>query len=260
MNKNIKVLFIDIETSPLLSYCWGLFDQNIALNQIHKDWHLLSFSALWLGDPPNKIIYHDQRNAKDIEDDKELLKKIWKLLDEADVVIGQNSKQFDIKKLNTRFIMNGFQPPSSYRQIDTLSIAKKYFGFTSNKLAYMTDKLCTKYKKLEHRKYSGFELWRECLKGNKAAFNEMEKYNKYDVLSLQELYTKLIPWDRSINFNVYHDKDEHICKCGKTDFRSKGYHYTNNGKYARYKCKNCGAEVRSKTNLFTIEKRESLGR
>lgn len=96
------------------------------------------------------------------------------MLDEADIVITQNGRKFDQKKLNARFILNGFKPPSSYKHIDTLVIARKHFGFTSNKLKYMTDKLCTKYKKLDHSKFPGMELWRECLKGNSEAWTEME--------------------------------------------------------------------------------------
>ena len=59
-----------------------------------------------------------------------------------------NRKAVDNKKLNARFMLNGMQPPSSFRNIDTKILAKRYFGFTSNKLAYLTDKLCKKYKKL----------------------------------------------------------------------------------------------------------------
>lgn len=109
------------------------------------------------------------------------------MLDEAEIVITQNGKKFDQKKLNARFILNGFQPPSSYKHIDTLCIARKHFGFTSNKLSQLTDKLCKKYKKLSHNNFPGFELWQECIKGNIEAWNEMEKYNRQDVLSLEEL-------------------------------------------------------------------------
>jgi hypothetical protein len=126
--KGPKVLLLDIETSPIISYVWALFDQNIALNQIKTDWHLLSWAAKWLDS--DKVMYMDQRNVKNIENDKKLLQHIWKLLDEADVVIWQNGDKFDGKKLNARFIMNGMKPPSSYKTIDTLKLAKKYFGFT----------------------------------------------------------------------------------------------------------------------------------
>jgi len=251
-------LLFDIETKPLLAYVWGLWDNNVSLDQIHKDWSVLSWSAKWLDDPPSKIMYSDLRNSKDLDDDKKILKEIWELLDEADIVITQNGKAFDHKKLNARFVMQGLQPPSTYKIIDTLLIAKKHFAFTSNKLEYMSDKLCTKYKKLKHTKFPGFSMWLECMKGNKAAWREMEKYNKHDVLALEELYYKLIPWDDSINFNLYTDEEAMVCSCGSTDFRNKGYHYTNMGKFTRYRCNDCGKETRGRTNLFSKDKRNSL--
>lgn len=253
-----KVLIFDVETAPIMSYVWRLWDQNVGLNQIEQDWHIMSWAAKWLDDDETKVMYMDQRKAKNIEDDKKILKEIWKLLDEADIVITQNGKSFDQKKLNARFILNGFQPPSSYKHIDTKVIAKKHFGFTSNKLAYMTDKLCTKYKKLSHGKFPGFDLWSECMKGNIDAWKEMEEYNRYDVLSLEELYLKLIPWDNSINFNLYHEEDKHVCKCGSEEFNKNGFYYTSSGKFQKYKCKACGHETRDKVNLFSKEKRKSL--
>ncbi len=253
-----KILIFDIETAPILAHAWGLWDQNIALNQIENDWSVLSWAAKWLKDPPNKVMYEDNRAAKDYTDDKKLLKGIWNLLDEADIVITQNGRAFDVKKLNARFIMNGFQPPSSYKHIDTLAIAKKNFAFTSNKLEFMTDKLCVKYKKLKHNKFPGFAMWKACLAGNQEAWKEMEKYNKYDVLSLEELYHKLSAWDHTVNFEAYDEQIGHKCTCGSTDFKKHGYAYTNAGKFQRFKCSKCGKESRSKFNLLTKEKRKSI--
>lgn len=251
-----KVLVYDIETAPILGYVWQLWDQNVGLNQIKADWYVLSWGAKWLGS--DKIMYMDQRGTKNVEDDRKILEGIWKLLDEADIVVTQNGKKFDQKKLNARFILNGMKPPSSYKHIDTLQLAKKHFGFTSNKLEYMADKINIKYKKLKHETYSGFELWKQCLAGNIKAWKEMERYNKHDVLSLEELYTKLIPWDSTINFNMYNAEISFKCRCGSEDFQRNGYHYTSSGKFQRFSCKTCGAETRDKKNLFDKDKRESL--
>ena len=122
----------------------------------------------------------------------------------------------------------------------------------------MSDKLCTSYKKQKHGKFPGFSMWKECLAGNKEAWKEMEEYNRYDVLALEELYKKLIPWDNSINFSLYHDEAKHVCKCGSEQFSKNGFYYTSSGKFQKYKCKKCGHETRSKTNLFSKEKRKSL--
>lgn len=253
-----KVLIFDIETAPIIGHVWSLWENNVALNQIVSDWHCLSWSAKWLDASPNDVMYDDQRKAKNIQNDKRLLQGIWNLLNEADIVITQNGKNFDQKKLNARFVMNKMQPPSTFKHIDTKIIASKHFGFTSNKLEYMSDKLCTKYKKLKHKKFPGHEMWTECLKGNLEAWKEMELYNKHDVLALEELYHVLIPWDSSLNFNLYHDGLEHVCKCGSTDFHKNGFYYTAAGKFQKHKCKKCGAEVRDKENLFSKEKRASL--
>lgn len=253
-----RILYIDIETAPMLVYAWGLFDQNHGLNQIKDDWHMLSFACKWADS--KEVFYFDQSKAKDIEKDKPLLEKLWVYLNEADIVIGQNVKSFDHKKINARFLTHGMTPPSSYRMIDTLTIMKKNFKLTSNKLEYATDLLNTKYKKLKHNKYPGFALWSACLKGDKEAWKEMEKYNKYDILSLEELYQKLAPWDNSINFNVYHSEDSHICSCGSKEHKLNGFRYTNAGKFQRFVCKKCGKESQSKHNELYVEKKRSMNK
>jgi len=237
-----KVLFLDIETAPILAMVWGIHDQNVGLNQIESDWSILSWAAKWLGE--DEVMYEDLRLLKDKSNDKRLLKGVWKLMDEADIIVTQNGKSFDIKKLNARFIINGFRPPSSFQQIDTLRLARKHFGFTSNKLEYMTDKLNKKYKKLKHEKFAGIELWRECLRNNQKAWKEMEKYNKYDVLALEELYETLMPWDgnQTVNFSVYQeDATVKVCSCGSKAFINKGWNYSKSGKKSRFLCKSCGS-------------------
>lgn len=256
--KKPRVLFLDVETSPIISFTWGLFDQNVALNQIHKDWHLLSFSAKW--SDSKEIIYYDQRNSRRIENDKPLLKKLWKLLDDAQVVVGQNSVSFDEKKINARFILNGMKKPSPFKSIDTLRIARKHFAFTSNKLAYLADKLC-EHKKSEHAKFPGFELWKQCLAGNEQAWDEMKRYNIGDILALEQLYTKLAPWaDNIINFNLFHDEEDYVCNCGSTEFQKRGYSVTTTGKFRRFSCLECGHWSRGAINLFSKGKRASLRR
>lgn len=250
--KGPRVLIYDIETAPLLGYCWSLWDNNIGLNQIHSDWHVLSWAAKWMGE--GDVYYEDQRNAKNVEDDKELLQGIWKLLDECDFVITQNGKKFDQKKLNARFVIHGMKPPSSYRHIDVLQIAKSQFGFTSNKLQYMTETLCKKYKKSGHAKFSGFELWSECLRGNMEAWSEMENYNILDILSLEELYSIISPWDSKLpNFSVYDDQPS-----DNEEWVKEGFVYSNLGKYDRYRNTQTGQQRRGSVNLLSKEKRDSL--
>ena len=252
-----KILFIDIETAPVFGAVWSLWQQNVGLNQIKNDWFILSYAAKWAGN--KEVIYNDISQTVDSEDDTSLLDDMWVLLNEADIVVGHNLKKFDIKKINARFILNGYKPPSSYKMIDTLQIAKSKFAFTSNKLEYLTDKLCTKYKKLKHSNFAGFDLWKQCLKGNKKAWAEMKKYNMYDVLSLEELYEKLIGWDsKHPNLSHFTDLNQMSCDCGNTDLRESGKHRTQVSEFTKYQCGDCGAEYRGRSNGFTSEQRANI--
>lgn len=251
-----KVLIFDIETAPIKGYCWDIWQQNIGLNQIIRDWFVLSYSAKWLG--VDGVIYKDLRGCVADEDDAPILGGMWNLLNDADLVITQNGNKFDIKKLNARFIQQGYQPPSTYKRWDSLIVAKREFGFTSNKLEYMTDKMCEN-KKLKHGKFPGFDLWTECMADNLEAWEEMEEYNRMDVVSLEELYHKFAAWDRKHpNYNLYNNPEQHTCRCGSTSFVRNGYAYTGVSKFQKYRCKECGAETRGRTNVFSKEERAGL--
>ena len=247
MSTGPKVLLFDLETAPIIAHVWGLWDQNVGLNQIIKDWHILAWAAKWLG--KKEIIYKDQRYAKSIQDDKALIKPLWSLLDEADIVITQNGKSFDQKRVFGRFIQNGFQKPSSFKHIDIKLVAKKHLFFPSYKLEYMAKALGCKNQKMTKRKFEGFELWSECLKGNPRAWEEMEKYNKLDVLVLEEVYHKLQPWDSSVNFESYSTLEQMLCNCGSMNFKRNGLYYGPTSVYERFKCNLCGAEKRSRKNI-----------
>lgn len=257
MNHNARVLFLDIETAPILGAVWGLFKQNISLDMIENDWYILSFSAMWMHD--KKVIYMDKSASYDDDDDREMLAKIWELLDEADIVVTQNGEKFDFKKINARLILNGFLPPSPYKSVDTLQVAKKTFGFTSKKLEYMTNKLCKK-PKLKHAKYSGYLLWKECLKGNQNAWKEMERYNKRDVTSLKELYIKMLPWIKNHpNIGMFVDSDDPVCNnCGSKHIHRRGVHRLRIGTYVRYNCKGCGAWLRGRVIVTSNDERKKL--
>ena len=256
-NGGPKILVIDIETAPVLGYVWGLWNNNVALNQIEKDWYILSYSYKWLGD--DTVYYRDQRDVIDIEDDRSLLKDLWNVMSSADIIMAHNGRRFDNKKIRARMVLNGMTPPSSYRVIDTLEIAKQEFAFTSNKLEYLTDRLCVKNQKLKHKNYPGFELWTACMKRDIKAFDEMKEYNIADVLALEELFYILAPWSHRLpSLDVYHLDGKNHCYCGSTEFEHIGYHYTNVSIFNKYKCNNCGSEKRDRTNIINKSDRKTI--
>lgn len=251
----MRVLLLDIETAPVMADVWSLWNNNVGLNQIVQDWYILSWAAKWLG--ANGVQYADQRAAEDIEDDSAILQPLWRLLDEADIVVAHNGERFDIPKINARFIRAGLLPPSPYRVVDTLKIAKKRFKFTSNRLAYLAEFLKVPVKKRVHEKFPGHQLWIEVRKGNLAAWREMKLYNVDDVHALEGVYLKLRPWDK-MHPNMAVEAEGHVCPvCGSDHVHPRGYTHTNAGKYQRYVCE-CGAWSRGADNLLTKQQRKEL--
>jgi predicted RNA-binding Zn-ribbon protein involved in translation (DUF1610 family) len=258
MNPKPPVIkLFDIETAPIIGAVWRLFDQNVGLNQIVKDQSVLSFAIKDLG--KRGVRYMDTSGKKDYADDLDLCKALWKELDECDFVIAQNGRSFDVKKINARFIFHGMLPPSPYQVIDTLIEVRRVAAFTSNKLEYLTDKLCT-VKKLTHGRYPGYELWKACLAGDPRAWKEMKQYNIRDITSLEELYYKLRPWMLGHpNLTTFVDNEKIACpKCGSHDVIRKGVRHTSVSRYPRYQCNSCGGWSRGRYSIRGTEFRTSL--
>lgn len=240
-----KILVLDIETAPLKVYNWSLWQDSTSVNQIAEEWQILAVCCKWLGGKPSYMDMRDRHN------DRDMLQWVWGLLDEADIVITQNGKSFDIKKINARLIAEGYRPYSPIRQIDTKEVASKVFGFTSNKLEWMGAHIA-KTPKSTHKKFPGFELWTECLKGNVKAWNEMKKYNIQDVIATEKLYLKMRPWiEGHPNLATYADGGSSQCpKCGSSSLQRRGQAVTQTGRYARLCCTDCGGWSRGrKTEL-----------
>lgn len=239
-SKGPKILLFDIETAPTLGYVWGLWEQNVGLNQIYEDPYILCWAAKWLDKKtiltaslPDFPLY-----KKDKRNDREVMKTLWKLLDEADVVVAQNGDAFDIKWVNARFLKHGLKPPSPYKTVDTLKVAKKCFKLNSNKLEYLGNYLGIG-RKLET---GGFELWKSCMEGDMASWKTMVKYNIQDVALLEEVYLKIRPWMRNHpNWNLYADSDYNCPNCGSQHVQKRGFEYTRTTIKRKYQCLSCTA-------------------
>ena len=238
--KGVKVLVFDIETAPTLGYVWGLWEQNVGLNQIKSNWYILCWAAKWLGEKgvmtsalPDFPLY-----KRDKENDREVVTALWKLLDEADVVVTQNGDSFDIKKSNSRFIQHGLLPPTPYKTVDTLKVAKKYFKFDSNKLEYLGTALGVG-RKLET---GGFELWKGCMAGDPKSWRQMVRYNIQDILLTEDVYFKMRPWmTNHPNFNLLIGSVYNCPNCASNRTQKRGYAHTRASTQQRYQCLDCGA-------------------
>jgi uncharacterized protein YprB with RNaseH-like and TPR domain len=180
----MKTLFLDIETTPMQVYAWGLWDQNISIDQIIKSTEMLCFGARWSDSKKVifKSVHHDGKKA--------MLEELHKLMDEADVLVGWNSAAFDHKHINREFLENQMVPPAPTKDLDLMSVTKSNFLFPSNKLDYVAQKLGVGAKV----KHSGFKLWIDCMADDKKAWKQMKEYQIQDVNLLVDLYDILLPW------------------------------------------------------------------
>ena len=235
--KNTKLVYLDVETAPNVSYTWGMYEQNVIAFQ--QEWYMLSFSWKWEGGRSKVRGLDDYKTfKKDKSDDKELVREIWNILDSADIVVGHNIDRFDIRKINARFLHHGFNLPSTYKTIDTLKIARKMFMLNSNKLDHIA-RLLGLGKKVTT---GGFDLWLGCMAGEKKAWRLMKKYNRQDVDLTDSVYKKLRPYITShVNRNLL-DGTTHNCpSCSSSNVQKRGYSITRVGKYQRWQCQDCSA-------------------
>lgn len=246
----IKLLHLDIETAPNKVYSWGLFKQNIAINQIVEPGYTLCWAAKW--HHHKEIMFESVMNSE-----KQMLERMFKLLDEADAVVHYNGKKFDIPTLNKEFIQLGLGVPSPYHQIDLYQVVKKQFRFPSNKLDYVAKALGLGSKV----KHIGMELWNKCMEGDEKAWKQMERYNKQDVRLLPKLYERLLPWIKDHpNHALYMDTDRPVCtNCGSHKVQSRGeQHNTRTQSYKRYQCTSCNTWLRGRYTELSLEKRKSV--
>ena len=246
MRKNkegCKIFIFDIENSPNISYTWGMYEQNVI--DFKQEYYILSFAYKWLGEKTTKAysLPDFKTYKKDKTNDKELMKVLWKLLDEADIVVGHNSDRFDIRKTNARFIAHGMTKPSPYKTVDTLKAARKYFFFNSNKLSH----LCTNLGIGQKISTGGFGLWLKCMDGDMKAWKKMVRYNKHDVTITEKLYLTLRPWIENHPNRALMDGKERACPtCSSPKVIKNGFVYSRVGIYQKWICKNCGAWPQSR--------------
>ena len=88
----------------------------------------------------------------------------------------------------------------------------------------------------------------------------MERYNRHDVVLLEEVYIKIRPWIHSHpNLGLYVDSKTPVySNCGsKSIDKTDKFYYTMAGKYELYRCE-CGAYIRVRSSSVTKEQRERL--
>jgi len=249
----MKILILDLEISPTLATVWGLFNQNIAINQIIGNSEVLCWAAKWHGE--DDVYFSSIQMTRK----KDMLAAIYEMLDEADAVVTYNGNAFDLKILNKEFALQDWHPPAPYKSVDMLSVVRKKFRFTSNKLGYVGPMLGLG----EKTKHPGHELWLHCMNPKSSEYAQswelMEEYNIQDVLLLESLYDKIRGWiPAHPSFSAHHN--DHVCpNCSSKRLQSRGYYSTAALTYRRFQCLECGKWSRAKVAEKSDRKNQLVG-
>jgi DNA polymerase elongation subunit (family B) len=234
-----RILFLDVETLPNRSYTWGKYDQNVVA--FEQESCLATFAAKWLGEPVFAKALPDYKGYKaGSYDDSKLVNDLWNLMNEADIIVAHNGNSFDIKVIQGRFIFHKLTPPAPFKTVDTLTVARKIARFNSNKLDDLGELLG------EGRKIkTDFDLWLGCINGDPNSWARMARYNKQDVVLLEHIYKRFLPWITN-HPNVGIGLDGERCpRCGGTNLQSRGYAVALTRRYKRFQCQDCGSWGRS---------------
>ena len=244
-----KILLLDIETAPNRAYVWGMWKQNINPDWIDANGYVLCWTAKWLGDSEVKFQRLKNKNHK------ALLYPIHRMLGEAQAVIHYNGSSFDIPTLNKEFLIHGFKPPSPYKQIDLLRTMREGFRFPSNKLDY----ICKTLSIGEKLRHEGPQLWLDCMDDKKDAWKRMEDYNRRDVVLLENLYTRMLPWIKGHPNRAAMSGDMVCPSCGSTDYRQDKTYLAVQLKYKRYSCGGCGGWFRGNKTVTPRQAERFVG-
>lgn len=233
-----KILFFDIETSPIISYNWRLWKSDAI--DIVEDWQILCFAYKWADEKRIHVVGQD--DFKDwkpgVNNDIYVVQELRKLFDEADIVVAHNGDKYDIKRSQARMIFHKMAPPEPFKTVDTLKQVRRVAGFSSNRLGSLVEQLDIGRK----MDAGGIEVLKGVLKGVRKDWAHLKKYNKVDVEVLENLYYELLPWMQNHpSLAVLNDQPETCPKCGSTNLRKGGFYTTKTGKRKRYQCLSCGS-------------------
>lgn len=236
--KKVKIGIFDIETSPNIGAYFNLYQEgNIVWTEEH--WHIMSFAIKDLHSnkvicwalPDFKLYKKDKRN------DIEVVKKLWDIFNEYDVLIAHNGQAFDMKKVMARFIFHKMKPPKPCQQVDTKLVAKRYFKFDSNKLEDLAD-----YLGIGRKLATEKGLWEKCRKGDIKAWSYMKKYNIQDVVLLEKVYLAMLPFIQNHpNMALMMGQRVACPNCGSNKMYKVKDRPTRTGWKRQFQCQECAS-------------------
>jgi hypothetical protein len=230
-----RILSIDIETSPNLAHVWDIWRGPVRPQQVIEQWDVMCFCAKWVEERGDTMRFSEFFDGYDT-----MLSAMWKLLDEADMILTYNGKRFDIKRMRTVLALSGRPPFAPPRHIDLDETIKRVFDFPSHSMDFASKAFGLNGKMHQ----GGYQLWRRCvIDQDPKAWEQMLDYCANDVELLEKFYLRVRPWvERHPSVAVFAPNDgvKRCTKCGSSDLIKDGMAYTQVSIYQRYRCRGCG--------------------
>jgi len=236
-----KVLVLDIETSPTLTYTFGMRPKWISPDKIVEPSRVMCVGWKWYGGKTKLSAEYDFK-ARKITTAKhaDMINEVWGLWDRADAIVTFNGDRFDLPRLRSEFALADLTPPRPAKSIDLFKLAKKQWQFESMSLNHLSQR----FDLGEKFAHSGFDLWRRTMAGEHAAWVEMRTYCVQDVDLTQDVYDRMRGWMPTHPIIGAHNNDLRCNQCQGTNLERTGTVRATVLDHTLYRCLDCGANVK----------------
>jgi len=251
-----RILTIDLERLPgeVTMDVWEPRDFK-RVNYVHPDrWDVLPRTLCASGHFMGEKMYKFVAAWDQPEDPWHVARTVWDWMNEADYVVGFNSKAADEKWLRSDWAMAGNLPlPAPYRSVDLYLIARQQFSFESKSLRHLCDRLGIENK---DGHYNAAEA-KAAMGGDVKAQARLRRYNRQDVKVTELAFERLRPYlGNALNWGLVVGDDVRCCVvCGCEQLESAGFATTAVTRYPAYRCTECGAIQRGKSRSAAVEMR-----
>jgi hypothetical protein len=195
--RGASVLYLDVEVSKSQMFNYGLRVPSgyISPDNLIHEYYIICWSAAYID---GERLWHDCVSPAEARrwTDEKILGKIQRLMQSADIIAGHNVDIYDIKRLNTRFLLNGLEPVTEKKTIDTLKIARRKFKFESNRLDYISTRLGFRPKD----DITNEDWNRIVATGDKETLQKVDTYCQGDVKNGMDIYRKLSKYSGKKDF------------------------------------------------------------
>ena len=230
-----KILFYDIETTPLKAWIWRCGKQAVRHGQLvdgHDQYNIICITYCWNDDRPAKALHWDY----DEQDSSEMVEKFDQIIRTADVTIGKNSDRFDVKHINTRRMLSGLPglPEWSMYTDDLEKQMRKHFYLPSYSLDYFSELLGFGGKiKMEFSDW--IHIVEQTRGEGKKRFKKMIEYGKKDVEDTRAIWNHC---EKHFTPKYNHAAGGgDVCKhCGSSEIHKNGTRRSGSSIYQSFFC------------------------